>query len=363
MDGLGALARRIARFPHAGDIPAEPRRFLIQSAPSIADAVLFGAGAEAIRVAFPAAEIDVLAGPENQAIWRMAPGVRGVYVLEDAFLYLLAHQRGDFLASRALLRSLRKRRYDVAINFLGDLAGNWALSQVGARSTIAHDSMGGGFFLSHPVARDFARVRMADVMAEALAPLGIAEVPRPLLVPRERAIAEAIHLLRENRLRERGFLVCAPGASHAAAAWPTRRYAEALNAFAVPRGMPVVYVGSADETAMIDDLVRVTAARSLNFAGLYLDILTALLARAAVYLGSDSGASQIAAATGTPRVTLLPASVAERVGTPGARSVVLVGPDCRPPRMRSSGWEPEPVCTVDVAVREVVDALTAVAGP
>ncbi|MFO7273077.1 MAG: glycosyltransferase family 9 protein, partial [Sphaerobacter thermophilus] len=70
-------------------------------------------------------------------------------------------------------------------------------------------------------------------------------------------------------------------------------------------GVRVILAGASSDRAAVAAVVRRTQAPVVNLCGrLTLDELAAVAERAALYVGNDSGTSHLAAAVGTPTVTI-----------------------------------------------------------
>jgi len=98
-----------------------------------------------------------------------------------------------------------------------------------------------------------------------------------------------------------GFLALHPGSGATAKNWPADRFAALARALARPGEGVLVVAGPADGPA-------VAPLRSLPGAavaeGLPARVLGALLSRAGLYVGNDSGVTHLAAAAGTPTLAL-----------------------------------------------------------
>jgi heptosyltransferase-1 len=84
--------------------------------------------------------------------------------------------------------------------------------------------------------------------------------------------------------------------------------------------------------------------------------LAALLARAAVVVGGDTGPVHMAAAVGTPTVSFYRVTDGERNGPRGQQHVRLQAPlDCSPCLRKAC--DDDPVCAKSVGVNEVFSKL------
>jgi ADP-heptose:LPS heptosyltransferase len=95
-----------------------------------------------------------------------------------------------------------------------------------------------------------------------------------------------------------------PGATSPSRRWPAERFAAVGHALAA-RGLRVAIIGSDDERRLAGRVATLMRAWSVVLAGrTTLGTLAALLEAADVLVGNDSGPAHLAAAVGTPSVTV-----------------------------------------------------------
>jgi lipopolysaccharide heptosyltransferase III len=164
------------------------------------------------------------------------------------------------------------------------------------------------------------------------------------------------------------FIAVAPGASSEEKRWPTERFAAMINRLtardAVAARLAVVLLSGADERWLVDQvgdqlMERPGMGRPLIVVGeTRLLVVAAILQRARLFVGNDSGLMHLAAAAGAPTVGLFGPTVAARYGPWGERTMV-VHPDDGPDLGRvgtERSWAPLPI--TDLTVDQVVDCVT-----
>jgi ADP-heptose:LPS heptosyltransferase len=111
-------------------------------------------------------------------------------------------------------------------------------------------------------------------------------------------------LARALGLGPRTYAVLHPGATSASRRWPPDRFAAVADALA-RRGLRVVLTGVAGEEAVTTAVRRRTRGDVLDLtARTTLGEFACLLSQAAVLVANDTGAAHLAAAVGTPSVTI-----------------------------------------------------------
>ncbi|HEY8287588.1 MAG TPA: glycosyltransferase family 9 protein, partial [Chloroflexota bacterium] len=159
-------------------------------------------------------------------------------------------------------------------------------------------------------------------------------------------------------------LVLQPGAGSPLKAWPPERLAAVGATLARELGARVMVSGSATEHGLAQRVCDLLPEGGLNLAGaLRWTELEALLTRATLVVGLDSGPLHLAVAAGTPSVALFgPADPAQfgPWGSPARHRVVTATLPCRP--CRRLDWcalEPEgtgpPPCMRAIPVVEVME--------
>ena len=348
--------------------PPAPR-IVIPIVAGIGNALLAVPMVRRIKRAWPGARITILAriGPMAEVFQRLADvdevvvtgkGVRGV--------------------ARMIAES-RRRSPDV---YLVPFPSNrWQYSLLaatsGAKRRVLHDYPVGYWRAMHflPSTRVSAVRGLHDVeqnlrLLEAIG-IGAEEKPeRPVFVvtddDRTRA---AIMLAAAGLAADMRPIVVHAGSAQTVLAqakrWPTEKYRDLIAALRAELGDRIVIVEGPDEAGVADDIAgNARDARVIKLAG-PLGEAAALLERAELYVGTDSGLAHLAAAVGTPAVTIFAPADPDRVCPYGYRDLVVQPPPpCGPsflypwesayPKMRNHA---DHRCIERVTVESVMDAV------
>jgi len=310
----------------------------------------------------------VLTTPLLRAITRRYPGARLTYLVEPAAVPIvrgnpnlaqivvapkrrgLARLRDDI----SIARRLRRERFDVAIDLHGGPRAAWFTWASGAPMRIGYAIAGRAWMYTHVIGRTPDEAPRASVANQwdLLAPLDIGppdSARDPLeMVEDPQAAASVDRRLRDARITGAHPIVVV----HVSAGNPFRRWPrESFEALVValarrdPSRRIILTSGPSDASAAkaIADGARATlgplAAAVPDTGEFDLAELRALVGRAAVYIGGDSGPLHIAGTTTTPIVALLGPTLPERsMPWRDARwfaEAVDAGPlECRPCRQR-----------------------------
>jgi lipopolysaccharide heptosyltransferase II len=269
---------------------------------------------DALKRAYPEAEITVLSLPYAAGLLALAPEVDHVLSFD---VNLIRHPRevlrpANYRAFFALVRQLRASRFDVCLALHGKFACVLAwLSR--SRETYGYRVEGYPLLLTRRLPGGRYRVRQHEVLynlklAEAAgASVDWSAVKGPhLLVPAAEQ-RRTRHLLAEFEIRpEQLLVVIHPGAANGSAKrWLPGHWSELANRLQRELGAAIILTGTASDGDIVQEVAVGCAVRPLILAGqTSIPQLGALLKRADLVLSSDSGPAHMAAALGVPQVTL-----------------------------------------------------------
>ena len=238
---------------------------------------------------------------------------------------------------------LRRRRYDIALIPAPSRRWQYLLmaAGIGARRTIMHvyserQSLIRSIlrFETIPAQRGLHDVHQNLLLLQALAPSEIPNGPQdetPVFPLREsdhrsaEALLQSAAIIDSNR---KPILVHAGSAVTAlstAKRWPPERYNQLLRTLSQITGRQIILIEGPDEGGLADEILQVEPVPNVGIVRLHgnLGASAALLQRAKLYIGSDSGLAHLAAAVGTPPVTLFGPADPERMCPFGYRHLVV----------------------------------------
>jgi predicted lipopolysaccharide heptosyltransferase III len=282
------------------------RRVLVVRLRSIGDTVLATPSLHALRRFLPRARIDVLLED-----W-VAPLLEGSGEVDR----VITLERGQRMLARLnAARALRAERYDVAFNLHGGSTASLLTWSSRARHTVGY--------------RDYRNARLHSELAppsselwgrekthsaeQQLALLGWTGVPvkdRPAsrLPVTSDASARASRRLTEVGVYEgRPFALVHPAAAFETKTWAAEKFARVVEHLA-ERGLASVVVAAPNERGVVEAVRQNSRALFASLTDLSLPELTALAARASVFVGNDSGVAHVAAAVGAPSVVVFGSS-------------------------------------------------------
>jgi ADP-heptose:LPS heptosyltransferase len=347
--------------------PPQMRRILIIQLGDIGDVVWSLPALQAVRDAYPGAEVAVLLREGS-----------GSLLAAGAFPPKIFEVRKGFKESLRLIRALRRERFELVFDFRGDERGGYMAFVTGAPIRTAL------YYHDLPWLRNHLFTHLVSPTGEPVAGVGAADqsffILRAFGIETGSAVPE-LSLSEEVRLRARNILA---GEGVAAAAeknsagqctnswvtvnpfsrwsykeWAPGKWVQVIDWMWTEFGVAAVIVGSSVEKERAEGMVRDCAGKVFNLAGkTTLSELAGVLGQSRLHVGVDSAAPHIAAAVGAPTVTLYGPSDWRYWAPPGERHRVVV-PDmaCAPCHQKGCDGLGTSLCLDGMEIAEVQAAI------
>jgi heptosyltransferase-3 len=174
----------------------------------------------------------------------------------------------------------------------------------------------------------------------------------------EAADATIAEHLRAQGIEAEPFVVIHPAAASDTKQWAATNFARVADVLA-GQNLNIVAISTASEISVVNDLKQHSTAGILPLTNLSLPEVTALLARARLFVGNDSGIAHMAAAVETPAVVVFGSSNTAH-WQPWARApaeFVLEEMDCQPCHGYFCEKFAQPECIKRVPVDRVMAAI------
>jgi lipopolysaccharide heptosyltransferase I len=340
-------------------------RFLVIRLSSIGDIVHALPAVAALGDAFPEAEIDWVVEKRHAALLNGNPYIHRVIKLntfewrhEPLSPWTLEQIAGAGMA-------LREASFDAAIDFQG-------LIKSGFLAWISKSAQRVGFseyWLREPLAGVFysdrvsphGRRHIIEMNLSLVEHLGVPAVPSEAWkFPLPQSDADESFV--ESRLAELGareFIVMNPGGGWKSKCWAPESYAGLIHSLEDGVSGLILLTGSPDEEPLIGDILRRANSRRAAYFPATILQLIALIRRARLFVGGDTGPLHLAEAAGIPVVAIFsaaePLNTPERNGPFRAQDIFLInrnGTRRHSPRKDSEYLRDVPVESVLAAIRE-----------
>ncbi len=344
-------------------MPEEPEKILIVRLSALGDVVRCLPALTALRKAFPGAHIGWVVEKRFAGIVENHPDLDELIVLprkdwtrqlkNPLFIPALPFRVAGFF------RRLRKKKYEVAIDFQGNLRSGLVTRLCGAPRRIglaaSHAKENSHRFYTETFAPPDGVHRLMWNML-MLSRLGIEGPAIEWRLPRdEEAVARAEEFT--GSLNSQGPLVIIhPGTSKFGRfkQWPPGRFAEVARRLHEEFGGVAVVTGGPGEEQICEEVARSAGDCAAVAPRMSLKELAALIGRANLFIGADTGPIHIAVAAGVPVVAIFGPKDPGFYGPFGdGNEVVTADVPCRPCTKRRCD---DPVCMTAVTVDSVVES-------
>jgi ADP-heptose:LPS heptosyltransferase len=282
------------------------RSVLVVRLRSIGDTVLATPSIHALRRFLPEARIDVLLED-----W-VAPLLDGSDEVDRVIRIVREHSVGKVAA----WREMRRERYDVAYNLHGGSTASLFTLGSRARERVGYASYRAARLQNHDAPHPSElwgqeKTHSAEQQLGLLGWTGVPVTDRPAsrLPVTAEAAGRADRRLRKVGLGDpaRRFALIHPAAAFDTKTWAAANFARVAEDLGA-RGIPSVAVVGPGEARVAAEFVREARIPVATFDDLSLPELSALAARASLFVGNDSGVAHIAAAHGVPSVVVFGSS-------------------------------------------------------
>lgn len=276
-------------------------RVLVIQTAHLGDLVLTTPLLRALNDGIPGLELVVLTTPLGGDLLGALPHVQRCFVFDKR------HALRRARATVRLATRLRAERFDAVIAAQRSARSGLLARLCGAGRRIGFREAAGRWAYNETVPWDPAAhaVRRYLALAEPLLGPSPARGPVPeLTLPAEARDSLAALVAGSGIAADERLICIAPGAAWRTKCWTPEGFSR-VAAGAGALGLRPVLVGGASEVELCGRVARLSGVAPVQLAGRTSVLqLAALLARAAVFVGNDSGPAHVAAAVGTPVVSV-----------------------------------------------------------
>jgi lipopolysaccharide heptosyltransferase I len=329
-----------------------PDRVLIVKLGALGDIVHAIPVAAALRRARPAVRIDWLVNPKHRAILDLVPVIDRRLEMTDSRML-------------AVVRELRRNRYDVALDLQGLIKSAFLARASGASRVIGfsarytreplsrlfytetYDPGGGGMYHE-----DEKHVVLTNL--GLLEPLGL----RPGDAPPEFPIDVVESRLAKDVAASTGgrYAVVNVGAAWPNKRWMPSRFATITSALRAIHGLPSVVLWGPGEEALAREVADGSCGAAAMLPRTSIADVVALARGASLFVTGDTGPAHIAGAVGTPIVGIYGPTRPSRNGPWSADDVTVSRADvCQCHHLRECRLKT--MCLEDIDVAEVMTAI------
>ena len=289
-------------------IGSAPRRFLIIKLGSIGDVIHTLPALATLKRAFPDAEVDWLVEKKARIVLDRNSLIHAVIEADTHRWRKFWWTPGTLSELSCLIRRLRARKYDVAIDFQG-------LWKSAAFGYFANPRLFMGFAaeaLKEPGCRIFYKNRISPSPQSNHVVEKYLDLVRSLgdVIPTynfDLNVSEEDERYVSQQLISHGiqkFVILNPGGGWITKNWLPENYAELHDKLHLTFGLETVLTWGPGEESLVDRIIDYCRTKPPARFPTTIPQFTALARKAALFVGGDTGPLHIAAACGTPIVAI-----------------------------------------------------------
>jgi ADP-heptose:LPS heptosyltransferase len=325
-DLLGFLCFFPFRFFRKRLDPDRLQKILIIRLDNLGDVVMVRPALQALWRKFPGAQIDLALSAENVVLFDDAKEVRNILPVTGHWFSPTSDFYQKWKTFFKVLWQIRKVRYDLAIDFRGDLRHILLMWLAGIPRRFGYGITGGGFMLTHEGRYAYDK-HQVDLNMALLEPLGVHEIPKsePFTYSGERK--RRFWNLYGDDLKQAGNLpriVLHAGASYPSKRWFPERYEELVTRILEANLGQVVLMGTELEKTLWPG-PKISGGKLVDLRGkTRISDLPILFDASQLFVGNDSGPAHIAAAQGLSTVVLFSGTNDYRLWHPWTARLYLI---------------------------------------
>ena len=327
---FSTLLRKVRTIPSFKDHPSNPiKRVLIVSLTTyLGDSVMMLPLLDMLHEANPQVEIEVVSPIRNVALLSSISYISKVHgiELEVGRTPILCDYRFLWRIIDYARRILRNKDYDICLlprwgidpnlsSYLAYLTnapvrcGNDPREEVGAKAKFSGTeklmtlAVRGG----HGLPEAIRELRLLPAVGLIRDMNEKKEAAKPITALHEIAQAVDWKLLHKRLGIDMNlkYGIIAPGASHPSRSWPAERYSQLISFCRDKYSLPFVLIGSAPEKHLGMEIERLSNGAAVSIIGMTsLTETVAVLSRAFLFVGNDSGPAHIAVGLGLPSIVV-----------------------------------------------------------
>lgn len=327
-------------------------RVLVIQTASLGDAILATALLEKLHGQYPAAEIDMLVQKGADALFEDHPYLHTLYVWDK--------KNRKYAQMHRLIRSIRQRHYDVAVNVQRFAATGWICLRSGAETTIGFDKNPFSRFFTVTVPHEISSEKYlyeADRNQRLIAHLTDGEAAPTRLYPTD-SDEQAV-----SGYKEQPYLTISPASLWKTKQYPEERWTELVHK--ADHRYRILLLGSGKDSALCERIRSACPEADIrNLCGTLTLLQSAALMRdAEMNFTNDSAPLHLAAAVGAPVCAVFCSTVKEFGFAPRGENIHIIETDqplpCRPCGIHGHKQCPEQHfrCAWDIPIEKIIQNI------
>lgn len=291
-------------FPGQQSLPFQLDRILAVRCAYIGDIIMTLPALHALKTLYPQAKLYLLTSTSASHLLAAHPDIDSFIPYDPPWFYKIAVKKAikDFFTMREQIRKLQP---DLAIDFRADIRNiAFIIAQSRSLHRMSYSSGGGWRLLTHPIV--WHRVsHKIEFHLDLLRGAGIpASSSDPRIYLNERDYEESHKLLQETGVQgEAPLIVIHPGSRVPTKRWGIQNFAVVAQHLEA-QGARIIVAGSPEEHLISQPIVQACQRAISTLGKISIRGFAAMVAQSKLLIGNDSAPIHIAAAVGTPTVSI-----------------------------------------------------------
>lgn len=277
-----------------------PKNILIIQLRRIGDVLMCTPALRALRKRFPDSFIAFLTEKESVSLLSENP------YLNELIVWDKEKYNNPFYTTEKVYE-LRRKSFDMVIDFFGNPRSAWACFFSGAKQRIGYDLKGRGILYNIKIKSNSNPTYAAQSRMDTLKVLGIENNDVSLdFILSQKAKEFAERFFAGERIKQRDFIISvSPTSRRHFNRWYLNRYAELCDWLMDQYNTKIILVWGPGEREVVEKLSSLMKNEPIVSAHTpTLQELGAILKRCDIHIGNDNGTKHIAVAEGLPTVTI-----------------------------------------------------------
>lgn len=347
----------------SGRMPKDIKKILVIRLDHIGDLLSTTPVFRAIRGTYFKVRLDALVNKQNKDIAKNNPFIDNIMTYDPPWFKRKSRRLIKVREFLRLVKAIKEQEYDIGIDLRGDLRHIILMFLAGIDYRVGYGITGGGFLLNKEVSYD-PKIHQIEQNLNLLRAIGIEPgYAKSEFFVSDEYIDFAKSFCEKNGLETKDFIVCIhPGAGYPSKRWLAKKWAKLIDRLNEEFKAKIILVGSKEEKSLSDNINTMLKTKTIDVVGkTSLGELAALLKKAKLFIGTDSGPSHIASAVDRPSVILYSGTNDSKQWAPLGNKTVIIQKD-----VPCKGCErlkcPNNVCMDLITVDEVMEAVRKVTG-
>ncbi|MFC1885195.1 glycosyltransferase family 9 protein [Thermodesulfobacteriota bacterium] len=306
-DRVGSFFSWVFTWGRRSSLPVKPSRILLVRLDHMGDVIMSTVALRALKESFAGLKIDFVAASWAMDVIRYNPCIENLITFDPSW-FDRDRPRGFFHQLRDILSLaivIRRGHYDAVIDFKSDLRNIMAIFLSGVACRIGYSGINGGdFLLSHKLA--YRKGRHETDYNLALLKILRASPGKPTvdITLSQDSAFRAEEILKANNVPDR-FAVIHAAAGSEEKNWEIKKFANLIDYLSEEKGLSAVIVGLGKDGDIVKDIISKARSEIFDLSGKTdFQSLSAIIKKAALFVGVDSGPAHIAASFDIPTLVL-----------------------------------------------------------